>query len=92
MKTRFSEEQIIGFLKQADASMAVKDLCRKHGCFERICGVCHRDDLARLPMLARTDPSTDELPHLDVAIAHVGQGNIGIGTKRNPLLLPATGT
>jgi len=31
VKKRFSEEQIIGFLKQADAGMAVKDLCRKHG-------------------------------------------------------------
>lgn len=31
MKKRFGEEQIIGFLKQADAGMAVKDLCRKHG-------------------------------------------------------------
>lgn len=31
MKKRFTEEQIIGYLKQADAGMAVKDLCRKHG-------------------------------------------------------------
>lgn len=31
MKKRFSEEQIIGFLKQADAGMPVKDLCRQHG-------------------------------------------------------------
>jgi putative transposase len=31
VKKRFSEEQIIGFLKQADAGMAIKDLCRKHG-------------------------------------------------------------
>ena len=31
MKKRFSEEQIIGFLKQAEAGVAVKDLCRKHG-------------------------------------------------------------
>lgn len=31
MKKRFSEEQIIGFLKQADAGLAVKELCRKHG-------------------------------------------------------------
>ena len=30
-KKRFTEEQIIGYLKQADAGMAVKDLCRKHG-------------------------------------------------------------
>lgn len=31
MKKRFSEEQIIGFLKEADAGMPVKDLCRRHG-------------------------------------------------------------
>ena len=30
-KSRFSEEQIIGFLKQADAGMAIKELCRKGG-------------------------------------------------------------
>jgi putative transposase len=29
--TRFSEEQIIGFLKQAEAGMPVKELCRKGG-------------------------------------------------------------
>jgi putative transposase len=31
MKKRFTEEQIIGFLKEADAGMQVKELCRKHG-------------------------------------------------------------
>jgi putative transposase len=31
MKKRFSEEQIIGFLKEADAGMPVMELCRKHG-------------------------------------------------------------
>lgn len=31
MKKRFSEEQIIGVLRAADAGMAVKDLCRRHG-------------------------------------------------------------
>ena len=30
MKKRFSEEQIIGFLREADKGMAVKELCRKH--------------------------------------------------------------
>ena len=31
MKKRFSEEQIIGFLREVEAGMPVKDLCRKHG-------------------------------------------------------------
>lgn len=31
MKKRYSEEQIIGFLREADAGIAVKDLCRRHG-------------------------------------------------------------
>ena len=30
-KSRFSEEQIIGFLKQADTGMPIKELCRKGG-------------------------------------------------------------
>jgi len=30
-KKRFTEQQIIGFLKEAEAGAAVKDLCRKHG-------------------------------------------------------------
>ena len=30
-KKRYTEEQIIGFLREADAGMLVKDLCRKHG-------------------------------------------------------------
>lgn len=31
MKKRFSEEQIIGFLKEVDSGIPVKELCRKHG-------------------------------------------------------------
>ena len=30
-KNRYTEEQIIGFLKQAEAGMQVKELCRKGG-------------------------------------------------------------
>ena len=28
---RFTEEQIIGFLREAEAGLAVKELCRRHG-------------------------------------------------------------
>lgn len=33
-KTRFTETQIVAVLKEADAGMKVKDLCRKHGISE----------------------------------------------------------
>ena len=31
MKKRYSEEQIIKFLREADTGVSVKDLCRRHG-------------------------------------------------------------
>ena len=31
MKKRFSEEQIIGFLQQAEVDVPIKELCRQHG-------------------------------------------------------------
>jgi putative transposase len=31
VKKRFTEEQIIGFLKEAEAGIAVAELCRRHG-------------------------------------------------------------
>jgi putative transposase len=31
MKKRFTEAQIVGFLREADGGVRVKDLCRKHG-------------------------------------------------------------
>jgi putative transposase len=31
VKKRYTEEQIIGFLREADKGMGVKELCRKHG-------------------------------------------------------------
>ncbi len=31
MKKRFSEEQIIGFLREADAGLPVTERCRQHG-------------------------------------------------------------
>jgi putative transposase len=31
VKKRFTEEQIIGFLREADVGLPIKELCRKHG-------------------------------------------------------------
>jgi len=31
MKKRFTEEPIIGFLKEAEAGTPIKELCRRHG-------------------------------------------------------------
>ena len=31
MKKRYTEEQIIGFLREADAGVPIKELCRRHG-------------------------------------------------------------
>ncbi len=33
-KTRYSEEQIIGILKEAEAGVSTTELCRKHGISE----------------------------------------------------------
>ena len=31
MKKRYREEQIMGFLREAESGIKVKDLCRRHG-------------------------------------------------------------
>jgi transposase InsO family protein len=63
MKTsRFSEEQIIGFLKQAEAGMPVKELCRQGGFSDATFykwrakyGGMEVPDAKRLPQAIRTD-------------------------------------
>jgi len=42
MKKRFTEAQIVGFLREADAGVAIKDLCRKHGFSEASYYLCRR--------------------------------------------------
>jgi putative transposase len=35
MKKRFSEEQIIAFLREAESSRSIRDVCRKHNITEQ---------------------------------------------------------
>ena len=46
MKKRFSEEQIIGILKEAEAGLKPAELCRKHGISEATCTTTGRRSLA----------------------------------------------
>ncbi len=39
MEKRFPKKRIIGFLREAEAGMAVKDLCRRHG-FSKAHTIC----------------------------------------------------
>jgi putative transposase len=55
MKKRYSEEQIIGFPREADAGLPVKDLCRKHGFSEA--SYCQRR--ITFPQIGRS-----KFPHL----------------------------
>src|ERR1700704_5221500 len=65
MKKRFTEAQIVGFLKEADAGIPVKDLCRKHGfsdgsyyLWRSKFGGMSVSDAKRLKELAPRDPLT----------------------------------
>ncbi len=40
MKKRFTEEQIIGFLREAEAGLAVAELCRRHSFSEASYYLC----------------------------------------------------
>jgi putative transposase len=40
MKKRFTEAQIVGFLREVDAGIPVKELCRKHGFSEASYYLC----------------------------------------------------
>ncbi len=53
-KSRFTETQIVTILKEADAGMKVKEICRKHGMSDAIyykwkskCGGMEASDLKR---------------------------------------------
>ena len=59
-RSRFTETKIISILKEADAGMQVKDICRKHGISDATCynwksryGGMEASDLKRLKEIER---------------------------------------
>ncbi len=68
MKKRFSQEQIIGFLREAEAGWPVKALCRRHGFSEASdylwrskCGGMEVADAKRLKALEAENPRLKKL-------------------------------
>lgn len=68
MKKRFSEVQIIGFLREADAGVAVQELCRRHGfsdasyyLWRRKFGGLEVSDAKRLKMLEQENARLKKL-------------------------------
>ena len=68
MKKRFSEAQIIGFLREADAGVAVQELCRQHGfsdasyyLWRRKFGGLEVSDVTRLKMLEQENARLKKL-------------------------------
>lgn len=58
MKKRFTEEQIIGFLRDAEAGLPIKELCRRHG-FSETSQLASQADLAAWDRASR--PKTCKL-------------------------------
>ncbi len=75
MKKRFTEEQIIGFLREAESGLPVADLCRRHGFSEasyylwrnKFGGMSVSDAKLRIPANV-TDDSGDRDRHRCCAI------------------------
>ncbi len=83
-KSRFITEQIIGFIKQADAGMAVAELCRRHGFspasfyqWRAKYGGMEADEAKRLKELEVQNTRLKKLlaeAHLDIEALKVGFG------------------
>lgn len=65
MKKRFTEEQIIGFLREAEAGMPIKDLCRQH-CFSEASYYLWRSKFGGMSV-----PDAERLKELEVENARL---------------------
>lgn len=82
--SRFTPEQIIGFLKQVEAGMAVAELCRQHGFspasfyqWRAKCGGMEANEAQRLRELETKNRRLKRLlaeAHLDIEALKVGFG------------------
>ena len=82
MKKRFTEEQIIGFLREAEAGMPVAELCRKHAFSEASYylwrskfGGMNVSEAKRLKELGSRERSAEEAPGRDDARERDHQGS-----------------
>ena len=83
-KSRFTTEQIIGFIKQADAGMAVSELCRQYGFspasfyqWRAKYGGMEAEDAKRLKELESENGRLKRLlaeAHLDIEALKIGFG------------------
>lgn len=83
-KSRFTTEQIIGFLKQAEAGMVVTELCRQHGFSDATFykwrakyGGMEATDAQRLKALEAENGRLKKLlaeAHLDIEALKIGFG------------------
>lgn len=83
-KSRFTEEQIIGFLKEAEAGVTVKELCRRSGFSDATFykwrakfGGMDATEAQRLRILERENSELKKLlaeAHLDISALKVAFG------------------
>ncbi|MCM8567740.1 IS3 family transposase [Thauera linaloolentis] len=91
-KSRFTTEQIIGFIKQAEAGMAVSELCRQHGFspasfyqWRAKYGGMEAEDAKRLKELEAENNRLKRLlaeAHLDIEALKIGFGGKTLAPQR----------
>src|SRR6185369_9377356 len=88
-KSRFTDEQIVGFLKQAEAGLPVKELCRKGGfsdaTFYKWRARFGGTEASDARMLREVQAENSKLKKL-LAEAHldIEAFKVGFGVKRQP--------